>query len=107
QAAETWRQWEPAPAVCLAGASVFVVFGFLSRRCERQADVYGCRAVSCPLPACDGHAPGAALAPAGRGLCPTGIRTFIGALNKVADLNGISRRQPGWLQSWLHASIGR
>jgi STE24 endopeptidase len=40
-------------------------------------------------------------------LCPTGIRTFISALNKVADLNGISRRKPGWLQSWLHASIAR
>src|SRR5947208_174093 len=64
QAVETWRRWEPVPAVCLAGAYVFVVFGFLSRRCERQADVYGCRAVSCPSAACDGHAPDAPLAPA-------------------------------------------
>jgi STE24 endopeptidase len=99
--------WRYVPAVLLVGAYVFVVFGFLSRRCERQADVYGCRAVSCPEAACAGHAPGLELAPAGRGLCPTGIRTFISALNKVADLNGISRRKPGWLQSWLHASIAR
>jgi STE24 endopeptidase len=63
----------------LVAAYVFVVFGFLSRRCERQADLYGCRAVS-------------ALA-------------FIGALEKVADLNGIPRRRAGWLGSWQHPSI--
>ncbi len=102
-----WREWEAVPAVLLAGAYVFVVFGFLSRRCERQADVYGCRAVSCGSAGCAGHAPGLALAPAGRGLCPTGIRTFISALDKVAVINGISRQRPGWLQAWLHASIAR
>jgi len=105
--AGTWIMWRDGPAMLLMGAYVFVVFGFLSRRCERQADVYGCRAVSCPAATCTGHTPDVALAPAGRGLCPTGIRTFINALNKVADLNGISRRKPGWLQSWLHASIAR
>jgi Zn-dependent protease with chaperone function len=105
--AGAWETWRDGPAMLLMGAYVFVVFGFLSRRCERQADVYGCRAVSCPAATCTGHAPDVALAPAGRGLCPTGIRTFINALNKVADLNGISRRKPGWLQAWLHASIGR
>jgi Zn-dependent protease with chaperone function len=99
--------WEAVPQVLLAGTYVFVVFGFLSRRCERQADVYGCRAVSCPAAACDGHAAGAPLAPAGRGLCPTGIRTFIGALDKVAVANGVCRRRPGWLQAWLHGTIAR
>src|SRR5262249_10965962 len=77
-----WREWEAVPAVLLAGAYVFVVFGFLSRRCERQADVYGCRAVSCAGRGCAGHEPSLALAPSGRGLCPTGIRTFISALDK-------------------------
>ncbi|MGH7169365.1 MAG: M48 family metallopeptidase [Gemmataceae bacterium] len=88
-------------------AYIFVVFGFLSRRCERQADVYGCRAVSCPSPHCRGHEDEDDLSQRGRGLCPTGINTFIRALEKVAFVNGISRDRPGILQSWQHATIGR
>jgi Zn-dependent protease with chaperone function len=92
--------------VACLGTYIFVVFGFLSRRCERQADIYGCRAVSCGKPGCAGHEPGAAL-PGGEGLCSTGIRTFINALEKVASINGISRDRPGWLQSWQHSTIAR
>jgi STE24 endopeptidase len=88
-------------------AYIFVVFGFLSRRCERQADVFGCRAVSCPSPNCRGHEDEDDLSQRGRGLCPTGINTFIRALEKVALVNGISRDRPGFLQSWQHATIGR
>jgi Zn-dependent protease with chaperone function len=95
------------PAVAVVGVYIFVVFGFLSRRCERQADIFGCRTVSCPQADCPGHEPATALAPRGRGLCPTGIRTFIEALEKVARLNGISRDRPGWLQSWQHSTIAR
>jgi prepilin-type N-terminal cleavage/methylation domain-containing protein len=62
-------------------AYVFVVFGFLSRRCERQADLYGCRAVS--------------------------SEAFIAALDKVADLNGIPRKRASWLTSWQHPSIAQ
>src|SRR5262249_39064866 len=40
-------------------------------------------------------------------LCPTGINTFIRALEKVALVNGISRDRPGILQSWQHSTIGR
>jgi STE24 endopeptidase len=94
------------PLFFTLGAYIFVVFGFLSRRCERQADIYGCRAVSCERPDCQGHDGTIALS-GGRGLCPTGIRTFIDALEKVARLNGISRDRPGWLQSWLHSTIAR
>src|SRR5262249_24725069 len=54
-----------------------------------------------------GHAAGLALGPGGRGLCPTGMRTFISALDKVAVINGISRKRPGWLHAWLHASVAR
>jgi Zn-dependent protease with chaperone function len=96
------------PIVTLLGAYIFVVFGFLSRRCERQADIYGCRAVSCDRGGgCSGHGGGVPLAPRGSGLCPTGIRTFIEALEKVARLNGIPRERPGWLQSWQHSTIAR
>jgi STE24 endopeptidase len=58
---------------------LFVVFGLLSRRCERQADLYACRMVSLPA--------------------------FIAALERVARLNGVSRARPGWLASWRHGTI--
>jgi Zn-dependent protease with chaperone function len=86
-----WKGWETVPQMLIIGAYVFVVFGFLSRRCERQADVYGCRAVST----------------ADTELCPTGVRTFISALDKVALVNGINRRRPGLMNAWLHGTIAR
>jgi STE24 endopeptidase len=95
------------PLVPLLLAYIFVVFGYLSRRCERQADVFGCRAVSCLDPACDGHGAEPRLSPRGRGLCPTGIGTFIRALEKVALVNGISPDRPGFLQSWQHSTIAK
>jgi STE24 endopeptidase len=103
----SWEPWLAVPQVVIIGAYMFVTFGFLSRRCERQADLFGCRAVSCADRACTAHSPETVLAPNGRGLCPTGIRTFIRALDRVAAVNGISRRRPGWLQSWLHSTIAR
>lgn len=95
------------PMIGILGGYIFVVFGFLSRRCERQADIFGCRTMSCARPDCPGHAGSEDLAPRGRGLCATGIATFIEALEKVARLNGISRNRPGWLQSWQHSTIAR
>jgi STE24 endopeptidase len=89
--------------VGLLAVYVFIVFGFVSRGCERQADLYGCRAVSCSRSDCAGHA-GVPRPAAVNGLCPTGIRTFIAALEKVCDLNGISRDRPGLLQSWQHST---
>jgi len=70
----------PAIVAILAGY-IFIVFGYLSRRCERQADIFGCRTVSC--------------------------ESFINALEKVAALNGIDRERPGWLSSWQHSTIAR
>jgi STE24 endopeptidase len=58
---------------------IVVVFGYLSRRCERQADLYGCKTVS--------------------------PEVFVRALEKVADANGIPRERPGWLSSWQHSTI--
>ena len=95
------------PGVAGIGAYIFVVFGFLSRRCERQADLYGCRAVSCRAANCEGHDETQSLAPDGTGLCTTGIRTFINALEKVVRLNGLSRDKPGLLQSWQHSTPAR
>lgn len=60
-------------------AYIVLVFGWLSRRCERQADIFGCKTSS----------------PA----------ALISALEKVADLNGISRECPGFFAWWQHSTI--
>ncbi|NOX58390.1 MAG: M48 family metalloprotease [Planctomycetes bacterium] len=82
-----------------------ICFGWISRRFERQADVYGAWCASphddnaaCKLPCCvhndiDGQP--------GEGVCATGAQTFVGALRKVAFLNGIPPTEP----SWRHSSI--
>lgn len=92
---------------CL-GLYVLVVFGYLSRRFERQADVFGCRSVSCDRADCPPHAdldrpdagpPGtSSMSP-----CPVGIRIFVDALARVAALNGTRRDA----RSWRHGSIAR
>jgi STE24 endopeptidase len=104
----------------VALAYVFLVFGFLSRRCERQADVFGCRAVSCIDPGCTGHDAGTVYPPGGAGLCPTGIRTCARALERVWLLNGygpepggdrsvrgLARAALGWLRAWQHWPLPR
>jgi Zn-dependent protease with chaperone function len=106
-ATDGWQRWEAIPQMLLIGTYVFIVFGFLSRRCERQADVYGCRAVSCGAGGCVEHVETLVLPANDADLCPTGIRTFISALDKVALVNGISRRRPGLLNAWLHGTIAR
>lgn len=65
--------------LAVVAAYVLLVFGWLSRRCERQADIFGCKTAT----------------PA----------AFISALEKVADLNGISRERPGFLSWWQHSTI--
>jgi Zn-dependent protease with chaperone function len=115
-----------AGPVLFLGSYMLLVFGFLSRRCERQADVFGCRAGSCSDPDCRGHGPDTELAPRGKGLCPTGIDAFIRALERVEVLNDISRDGPrwrgaglrqrllwvfrlltGWLSTWQHSTIAK
>jgi STE24 endopeptidase len=92
------------------GVYLWLVFGRLSRRFERQADVYGCRTVSCGSLACPPHiepeavsagaeAEGGVVGPPA--LCPTGIRIFSQALATVALRNGIDTAAP----SWRHGSI--
>ncbi len=101
------EQWMVVPPMVMVGAYILIVFGYISRRCESQADIYGCRAVSCSNPHCQGHEAGQNEIGAPGCLCPTGISIFISALEKVASLNGISRDRPGWLQSWSHGTIAQ
>jgi Zn-dependent protease with chaperone function len=97
------------------GAYLFVVFGWLSRACERQADLFGARAVSCGRSDCAVHGPedfpANGLAP----MCPTGIRVFVNALQRVAYVNGldpIAGDRPtvfqtalAWVRAWQHGPI--
>ena len=97
-----------------------LLFGWISRRFERQADVFGARTlalsgVPCSLP-CALHAPseidsagtqaketfvGRALLGRRAPLCSTAANIFSDALHDVAVLNGI----PPESRSWRHSSI--
>lgn len=98
--------FEWGSALLVLGVYFVVVFGYLSRRFERQADVFGCRAVSCGRDSCPPHADLNASntsVAAPEHLCPVGIQIFAGALSGVAHLNGLSFSAP----SWRHGSIAR
>jgi len=87
-----------------------VLFGWISRRFERQADIYGVRTlaasgVPCRIP-CALHTPADGHNPAGKQstgdpLCQTAAHIFGETLNEVAVLNGI----PPEARSWRHGSI--
>ncbi len=82
-----------------------VAFGWISRRFERQADLFGARCVTpqersdCREPCSihDEHRRGSAPA-----VCATAARVFASALDHVAFLNGIPHDE----RSWRHSSIG-
>ncbi len=95
---EGWGEWVGVPPLVVLAGYLFIVFGFLSRRCERQADIHGCR-----------------IASGGGALSTDGIEAMIRALGRVADANGMetSANDPRWyrrwlslFRSWLHGSIG-
>lgn len=81
-------------------------FGWLSRRFERQADMFGAHCVTpppqeCTVP-CSVH-PDAHTTLEGEGrICATGAAVFVSALDRVAVLNGIPLEE----RSWRHSSIG-
>lgn len=110
--------------VAVMGAYMLSAFGFLSRRCERQADVFGCRAVSCNDDRCDGHDFLTTYPERGSGLCRTGIEIFVRGLQRVEEVNGMTRVKvswrgtgirgklswifrllTGWLHTWQHSTI--
>ncbi len=115
---DDWGGWAALPPLGLMAVYLFVVFGALSRRCERQADVYGCRAGSCGDPLCRGHDPETVLGPAGGPVCPSGVRALVRALDHVAALNGmdgppsggsarrsVRQRAWAWVKAWQHGPI--
>jgi STE24 endopeptidase len=135
---EVWNRMAPwmayAPLeILLLVPYILIVFGYLSRRCERQADIYGSRAASQALLNVVG--PSAAFdnpyrddliligSPALRAetpvippsqvpikkrdglppILPDGIRIFVNSLERVALLNGMTRG----LWTWRHGSIAQ
>jgi STE24 endopeptidase len=93
--------------VCL-GVFFWIVFGHLSRRFERQADIFGCKVVSCNAHVCPPHFDLEDLDPKNEPtrnkspvLCPVGIQIFTDALAAVARQNGIDATA----RSWRHGSI--
>jgi len=93
---------EALVALACVGSFVWIVFGHLSRRFERQADVFGCKVVSrelpggFPSPDADTSSPSTAWT-----ICPAGVRVFSNALASVAHQNGIDAEA----RSWRHGSI--
>jgi len=98
------------------GLWLFVVFGWLSRACERQADVFGARAGSCADPYCLGHDATTPLVERGRGLCRTGAANMMAALDRVGESAGLDRpgrgpraslrrRAQSWLRAWQHGPM--
>jgi STE24 endopeptidase len=81
-------------------------FGWISRRFERQADLFGVACVTpqdqllCPIP-CTVHDQSAVRPANDAGVCASAVAIFASALERVASLNGIPREE----RSWRHSSI--
>ena len=80
-------------------------FGWVSRRFERQADLFGARCAAPPNGRCDWpcsvHLDEHTVRDADRRVCASGAAVFAAALDRVALLNGIPREE----RSWRHSSI--
>jgi len=115
-----------AEAVSLAALAAWwwFGFGFLSRRCEQECDLYAVRATACPADCSPPNAagrvtggadatgplpqdPGPDLAPQDPpppfSVCEHRVATFVAALRRIARLNGAAETARGW----RHFSIAR
>jgi len=97
--------------VGLLVAAFLGLFGWISRRFERDADVRAILHSGCPEGHCQPGCPLYDLRQAEQGqnpggnprdrLCPPAVRCFVGALTRIGSLNAIPRRA----RSWRHSSI--
>lgn len=101
--ARAWDGWLPVGQVVALGAYLLVAFGALSRRCEREADIFGCRVASGA--GGDDSAPTTA----------TGVDDMIDALRRVDAINGMTRNESSagglarvrrTLAHWQHGAPG-
>jgi Zn-dependent protease with chaperone function len=86
----------------------WLAFGFLSRRCEQECDLYAVRAMACPVGCSPPDARAAAFrrgpaAAAPAGLCEHRVLAFTSALRRIGRLNGVAETARGW----RHYSIAR
>jgi Zn-dependent protease with chaperone function len=84
----------------------WLAFGFVSRRCEQECDLYAVRATSCPVGCSPPDARRAAFRAGGRrdgGICEHRVTVFTEALRRIARLNGSAERSRGW----RHYSVAR
>jgi STE24 endopeptidase len=86
----------------------FFAFGFVSRRFEAQADLFGAQLLSqefdrggCTNPNCLRHSKSEILPAGEKPLCLSGAELFSSALDRTAGLNAIPRKSG----SWRHGSI--
>lgn len=92
--AQRWlpqAEWPAALATVLATGGCFTIFLYLSRKFERQADVFAARTIQQESPADD----------AGQHVGTHGAEVFASALSQVARINCI----PVTAGSWCHGSI--
>jgi STE24 endopeptidase len=84
-----------------------LVFGPLSRRFEREADVFGCRAVSCGKVDCPPHLESSQREAGGHPdvFCPVAVRICINALETVAERSGLEIDAWGWRHGTIAGRI--
>lgn len=101
--------FEGSGLLIVIGLYFWLVFGQISRRFEREADIFGGKVVSCSLSDCptphgdpdDDRVIRTGPARVPQLLCPVGIRIFADALANVARCNGLDQNG----RSWRHGSI--
>lgn len=115
---DSWLYFEAMLPMILLALIWLVGFGWISRRFERQADLYGARCVTPDATRCerpcrvhnragneedkvDPDPPAANGGHPNQALCSTAAETFAEALERIASLNGI----PPEARSWRHSSI--
>ncbi|HUX15137.1 MAG TPA: M48 family metallopeptidase [Phycisphaerae bacterium] len=83
----------------------WLLFGFISRRCEAECDLFAVQATSCPEgcspPEDDIRIGGDGASPPA--LCEHRVRAFTSALGRIARLNGSAETARGW----RHFSVAR
>lgn len=101
--------WLTLPPLMVMGGYIFVVFGFLSRKCERQADVFGAWAAGLMRSQSD---PDVATPTERSSHLVQGIDCMVRALTRVANVNGMDMevhpfrgRIRAFIRSWQHGPI--
>jgi len=94
-----------AAVIVFVMAYWWVGFGFVSRRCELECDLYAVRAASCPV-GCSAPDPRRYLDkgdPRPPPICVHRVEVFTAALRRIARLNGTAETARGW----RHFSVAR